>query len=42
MVLQINIVAYSKGGLEARAYLANNLSNNDVANLIMIGTPNAS
>ena len=41
MVPQINIVAYSKGGLEARAYLANNLSNNDVANLIMIGTPNA-
>lgn len=38
---KINIVAHSKGGLDARIYLANNLSNNDVANLIMIGTPNA-
>jgi pimeloyl-ACP methyl ester carboxylesterase len=37
---KINIVAHSKGGLDARLYLANNLSNDDVANLIMIGTPN--
>jgi pimeloyl-ACP methyl ester carboxylesterase len=37
---KINIVAHSKGGLDARVYLANDLSNNDVENLIMIGTPN--
>ena len=37
---KINIVAHSKGGLDARVYLANNLSNANVANLIMIGTPN--
>jgi pimeloyl-ACP methyl ester carboxylesterase len=37
---KINIVAHSKGGLDARVYLANNLFNDDVANLIMIGTPN--
>jgi triacylglycerol lipase len=37
---KINIVAHSKGGLDARVYLANNLLNDDVANLIMIGTPN--
>jgi pimeloyl-ACP methyl ester carboxylesterase len=37
---KINIVAHSKGGLDARLYLANNLFNDDVANLIMIGTPN--
>lgn len=37
---QVNIVGYSKGGLDARVYLANDLSNKDVANLIMIGTPN--
>ena len=37
----INIVAHSKGGLDARVYLANNPSIDDVANLIMIGTPNA-
>jgi pimeloyl-ACP methyl ester carboxylesterase len=37
---KINIVAHSKGGLDARLYLANNPSNDDVANLIMIGTPN--
>jgi len=37
---KINIVAYSKGGLDARVYLANDLSNKDIANLIMIGTPN--
>ena len=37
---KINIVAHSKGGLDARLYLANNLSNTDIANLIMIGTPN--
>ena len=38
---KINIVGHSKGGLDARVYLANNLPNGDVANLIMIGTPNA-
>jgi pimeloyl-ACP methyl ester carboxylesterase len=37
---KVNIVAHSKGGLDARVYLANNTTN-DVANLIMIGTPNA-
>jgi pimeloyl-ACP methyl ester carboxylesterase len=37
---KINIVAHSKGGLDARVYLANNITNSDVANLIMIGTPN--
>lgn len=41
---QVNIVGHSKGGLDARVFLANNsYSNNNkaVANLIMIGTPNA-
>jgi pimeloyl-ACP methyl ester carboxylesterase len=37
---RVNIVAHSKGGLDARVFLANS-SVNDVANLIMIGTPNA-
>ena len=37
---KINIVTHSKGGLDARVYLANNPSSVDVANLIMIGTPN--
>jgi hypothetical protein len=37
----INIVGHSKGGLDARTYLADNTSNNNVANLIMIGTPNS-
>ena len=37
---KINIVTHSKGGLDARLYLANDLSNTDIANLIMIGTPN--
>lgn len=36
---KINIVAHSKGGLDARVYLARNLSNDNIANLIMIGTP---
>jgi pimeloyl-ACP methyl ester carboxylesterase len=36
---KVNIVGHSKGGLDARMYLANNTQ--DVANLIMIGTPNA-
>ena len=34
------MVAHSKGGLDARVYLANSRTH-DVANLIMIGTPNA-
>jgi len=37
---KVNIVAHSKGGLDARVYLANT-NTQDVANLIMIGTPNA-
>ena len=36
---QVNIVAHSKGGLDARDYLSSTDSS-DVANLIMIGTPN--
>jgi pimeloyl-ACP methyl ester carboxylesterase len=36
---KVNIVAHSKGGLDARVYLANT-NTADVANLIMIGTPN--
>jgi pimeloyl-ACP methyl ester carboxylesterase len=35
---QVNIVAHSKGGLDARAFLAT--GTDKVANLIMIGTPN--
>lgn len=35
---KINIIAYSKGGLDARQFIANNPDK--VANLIMIGTPN--
>lgn len=40
---QVNIVGYSKGGLDARVYLAGAGSGvgGSVANLIMIGTPNA-
>jgi pimeloyl-ACP methyl ester carboxylesterase len=37
---KVNIVAHSKGGLDARVYLSNNPSNDDVSKLIMIGTPN--
>ena len=37
--IKMNIIGHSKGGLDARVYLANNT--HDVANLIMIGTPNA-
>lgn len=36
---QVNIVAHSKGGLDARLYLDKS-GTHDVANLIMIGTPN--
>jgi triacylglycerol lipase len=36
---KVNIAAHSKGGLDARAYLAT--ATDDVASLIMIGTPNA-
>lgn len=36
---KVNIVGHSKGGLDARMYLANNTQ--DIANLIMIGTPNS-
>jgi uncharacterized alpha/beta hydrolase family protein len=40
---KINIVGHSKGGLDARVFLANSTFTNNkaVANLIMIGTPNA-
>src|ERR1044071_3432989 len=40
---QVNIVGHSKGGLDARVFLANSTysANKSVANLIMIGTPNA-
>jgi len=37
---KVNIVAHSKGGLDARVYL-DDTNTPDVANLIMIGTPNA-
>jgi triacylglycerol lipase len=37
---KVNMVGHSKGGLDARKYLANS-GTNDVANLIMIGTPNS-
>lgn len=37
---KINIVAHSKGRLDARIYLSKNISNDDIANFIMIGTPN--
>lgn len=36
---KVNIVGHSKGGLDAREYLADT-NTPDVANLIMIGTPN--
>ena len=35
---KVNIVGHSKGGLDARVYLANNTK--DVVNLILIGIPN--
>jgi pimeloyl-ACP methyl ester carboxylesterase len=37
---EINIVAHSKGGLDARVYLHTDPSNAHIENLIMIGTPN--
>ena len=37
---KINIVAHSKGGLDARLYLANDPFNDSIEKLIMIGTPN--
>jgi pimeloyl-ACP methyl ester carboxylesterase len=38
---KVNIVAHSKGGLDARWYIASSSSIDKVSNLIMIGTPNA-
>lgn len=38
---QVNIVAHSKGGLDARWYIANGGGADKVANLVMIGTPNS-
>jgi pimeloyl-ACP methyl ester carboxylesterase len=38
---KVNIVAHSKGGLDARWYIAHSGITDKVANLIMIGTPNA-
>ena len=35
---QVNIVAHGKGGLDAQEYFSSEA--NDVANLVMIGTPN--
>ena len=40
VVEKVNIVAHSKGGLDARWYIAHGGANK-VANLIMIGTPNS-
>jgi pimeloyl-ACP methyl ester carboxylesterase len=37
---KVNVVAHSKGGLDTRWYLASN-NMDPIANLIMIGTPNA-
>ena len=37
---QVNIIGHSKGGLDARVYLSQSATH-DVANIIMIGTPNA-
>ena len=37
---KVNIVAHSKGGLDARWYISTSGSTDKVANLIMIGTPN--
>lgn len=36
---RVNIVGHSKGGIDARVYLANGTK--DVSNLVMLGTPNA-
>ncbi|WP_148699390.1 lipase family alpha/beta hydrolase [Candidatus Nitrososphaera evergladensis] len=36
---RVNIVAHSKGGIDARVYLADGTK--DVSNLVMLGTPNA-
>ena len=40
---KVNIIAHSKGGLDARWYVADKAANpiDKVANLIMIGTPNS-
>lgn len=40
---KVNIVGHSKGGLDARVFLANSTftNNKSISNLIMIGTPNA-
>ncbi len=38
---KINLICHSMGGLVARAYLQSDYYENDVKNIIMIGTPNA-
>ena len=38
---KVNIVAHSKGGLDARWYIAHSGITDKIANLIMIGTPNS-
>lgn len=37
---KVNIVAHSKGGLDARWYIISHFGKNKIANLIMIATPN--
>lgn len=41
MMDKIDIIGHSLGGLVARTYIQGHLYNNDVRNLIMMGTPNA-
>ncbi len=41
MKAKVDIIGHSLGGLVARTYVQGSLYNNDVRNLIMMGTPNA-
>src|SRR6056297_2131835 len=38
---KVDLICHSMGGLVARGYIQSNYYNNDVDNLIMIGTPNS-